>query len=402
MGTAKKRGNGEGTIFKREINGKTMWVTEYTIAMYDTKTGKRKRKTIYGKTRQEVKTKLEKIITELNTNTYIDKSKVTFYSIAKEFIDNGYKMNKLKETSYSRKLHTLKNISSHYMANMELQKITENDLKDFFIYITKYSDSVIAKIYGIVNNTFKIAVRRNILRYNFLDDQLEFEIPISKKFKNKSKAVSAFTIEEQKQLIKALLNAKKFRYKYQIFLSLYTGMRMGEINALDINDIDFKNKIIHIRRTITRTFDDRATIGSYTKTVNGIRDLIMDSFVEKLLKEYLSSEYYIENDYNLLFCNSYKQCISTDTVNMMFKCFCKENNISKGFDVHQHMLRHTFATRCIESGMPASVLAKIMGHANVATTLNVYCEVFDKFKKEHLDMSFEYLEKQGLTIDFKQ
>lgn len=401
MGTAKKRGNGEGTIFKREINGKTMWVTEYTIAMYDTKTGKRKRKTIYGKTRQEVKTKLEKIITELNTNTYIDKSKVTFYSIAKEFIDNGYKMNKLKETSYSRKLHTLKNISSHYMANMELQKITENDLKDFFIYITKYSDSVIAKIYGIVNNTFKIAVRRNILRYNFLDDQLEFEIPLSKKFKNKSKAVSAFTIEEQKQLIKALLNAKKFRYKYQIFLSLYTGMRMGEINALDINDIDFENKIIHIRRTITRTFDDRATIGSYTKTVNGIRDLIMDSFVEKLLKEYLSSEYYIENDYNLLFCNSYKQCISTDTVNMMFKCFCKDNNISKGFDVHQHMLRHTFATRCIEAGMPASVLAKIMGHANVATTLNVYCEVFDKFKKEHLDMSFEYLEKQGLTIDFK-
>lgn len=400
MGTTKTRGNGEGTIFKRKRNGKIMWVTEYTIAMYDEKTGKRKRKTIYGKTRQEVKKKLEKIITELNTDTYVDKSKVTFYDIAKEFIDTAYQMNKLKESSYSRKLHTLKNISTHYIANMELQKITEKDLKDFLIYITKYSDSVIAKIYGIVNNTFKIAVRRNILRYNFLDDQLEFEIPLSKKFKNKSKTVSAFTIEEQKQLIETLRDAK-FRYKYQIFLSLYTGMRMGEINALDINDLDFENKIIHIRRTITRTFDDRATIGSYTKTVNGIRDLMMDSFVEKLLKEYLASEYYTENDYNLLFCNSYKQCISTDTVNMMFKYFCKENNIGKGYDVHQHMLRHTFATRCIEAGMPAAVLAKIMGHANVATTLNVYCEVFDKFKKEHLDMSFEYLQKQGLTIDFK-
>ena len=78
MGTHKKRGNGEGTIFKREINGKTFWVTEYTIAMYDEKTGKRKRKTIYGKTRQEVKNKLEKVITELNTDTYVDKSKVKF------------------------------------------------------------------------------------------------------------------------------------------------------------------------------------------------------------------------------------------------------------------------------------------------------------------------------------
>ena len=400
MGTSKKRGNGEGTIFKREINGKTLWVTEYTIAMCDEKTGKRKRKTIYGKTRQEVKTKLEKVITELNTDTYVDKSKITFYTIAKEFIDAGYKMNKLKESSYSRKLHTLKNISSHYMANMELQKITDNDLKDFLTYITKYSDSVIAKIYGIVNNTFKIAVRRNILRYNFLDDQLEFEIPLSSKYKNKSKAVSAFTIDEQKQLVEELLKAKKFRYKYQIFLSLYTGMRMGEINALDINDIDFENKIIHIRRTITRTFDDRAKIGLYTKTVNGIRDLIMDSNVENILKEYLSSEYYTENDYNLLFCNSNKECISTDTVNVMFKYFCRDNNISKGYDVHQHMLRHTFATRCIESGMPAAVLAKIMGHANVSTTLNVYCEVFDKFKKEHIDMSYNYLKDNNLTINF--
>ena len=400
MGTTKKRGNGEGTIFKREINGKTFWVTEYTIAMYDEKTGKRKRKTIYGKTRQEVKTKLEKIITELNTDTYVDKSKVTFYDIAKEFIDTGYKMNKLKETSYIRKLNTLKNISSHYMAYMELQKITENDVKDFLAYITKYSDSVIAKIYGIVNNTFKIAVRRNILRYNFFDDQLEFEIPLSSKYRNKSKAVSAFTIDEQKQLIEKLLKTDKFRYKYQIFLGLYTGMRMGEINALDINDLDFENKIIHIRRTITRTFNDKATIGLYTKTVNGIRDIIMDSNIERILKEYLASDYYVENDLNLLFCNSKKECISTDTVNVMFKEFCRNHKIGKGYNVHQHMLRHTFATRCIESGMPASVLAKIMGHANVSTTLNVYCEVFDKFKKEHIDLSYNYLKKNGLTVDF--
>ena len=400
MGTTKKRGNGEGTIFKREINGKTFWVTEYTIAMYDEKTGKRKRKTIYGKTRQEVKNKLEKIITELNTDTYVDKSKVTLYDVAKEFIDTAYKMNKLKESSYSRKLHTLKNISSHYIAQMELQKITEKDLKDFLIYITKYSDSVIAKIYGILNNTFRIAVRRNILRYNFLDNQLEFEIPLSKKYKNKSKSVSAFTIEEQKQLINKLQNAEKFRYKYQIIIGLFTGMRMGEINALDLDDIDYENKLIHIRRTITRTFDDRATIGSYTKTVNGIRDLIMDPYLEKIFREYLSSEYYTPNDYHLLFCNSNKECISTDTVNMMFKEFCKNNNIGKGYDVHQHMLRHTFATRCIESGMPASVLSKIMGHANVSTTLNVYCEVFDKFKKEHIDQSFNYLKENGLIMKF--
>lgn len=396
MGTAKKRGNGEGTIFKREINGKTYWIAEYTIEMYD-KNGKRKRRTISGKTRQEVKLKLEKIITELNTDTYVDKSKITFYDIAKEFIDTGYNMNRLKPSSYNRKLLTLKEISTHYIAKMELQKITEKDLKDFFVYITKYSNSVIAKIYGIVNQTFKIAVRRNILRYNFLDDQIEFSIPYSN---IKDKKIKAFTIEEQQQFVKALQEDTKYRYKYQFLISLFTGMRMGEINALDVNDVDFKNKVIHIRRTITRGLNERAMIGAYTKTVNGTRDIIMDAHVEHIFKEYLSSPYYIKNDLNLLFCNSKNDCISTDTTNMMFKYICEQYKIGDGFKLHQHMLRHTFATRCIEAGMPASVLAKIMGHANVSTTLNVYCDVFDKFKQTHIDLSYNYLKENGLTIDF--
>lgn len=395
MGTSKKRGNGEGTIFKREIKGKTYWIAEYTIEMYD-KNGKRKRKTISGKTRQEVKLKLEKVITELNTNTYVDKSKITFYKIAKEFIDTGYEMNKLKPSSYQRKLNTLKSISTHYIANMELQKITEKDLKDFFAYITKYSNSTIAKIYGIVNNTFKIAVRRNILRFNFLDDQIEFSIPYSN---NRDKKVSAFTIEEQKKLIIALKETT-CRYKYQFLISLFTGMRMGEINALDLDDIDFENKIIHIRRTITRGLDERAMVGSYTKTKSGTRDIIMDSNVEAIFREYLSSSYYYKNDLHLLFCNSRKQCISTDATNMMFKYICEQYNIGNGSAMHQHMLRHTYATRCIESGMPASVLAKIMGHANVSTTLNVYCEVFDKFKQSHIDLSLNYLKENDLLINF--
>lgn len=395
MGTSKKRGNGEGTIFKREIKGKTYWIAEYTIEMYD-KNGKRKRKTISGKTRQEVKLKLEKVITELNTNTYVDKSKITFYQIAKEFIDTGYEMNKLKPSSYQRKLNTLKSISTHYIVNMELQKITEKDLKDFFAYITKYSNSTIAKIYGIVNNTFKIAVRRNILRFNFLDDQIEFSIPYSN---NRDKKVSAFTIEEQKKLIIALKETT-CRYKYQFLISLFTGMRMGEINALDLDDIDFENKIIHIRRTITRGLDERAMVGSYTKTKSGTRDIIMDSNVEAIFREYLSSSYYYKNDLHLLFCNSRKQCISTDATNMMFKYICEQYNIGNGSAMHQHMLRHTYATRCIESGMPASVLAKIMGHANVSTTLNVYCEVFDKFKQSHIDLSLNYLKENDLLINF--
>lgn len=396
MGTTKKRGNGEGTIFKREINGKTFWVTEYTIAMYDEKTGKRKRKTIYGKTRQEVKNKLEKIITDLNTDSYVDKSKVKFKDLTKEFIDNGYKLNQLSDSSYVRKLNTYNQICTHYMADMEIQKISEDDLKDFLIYITKYSNSVIGKIYGVVNNTFKRAVRKNIIKYNFLDDKMEFCKPKSNR---KDKNVHGFTIDEQKKFINAIINDTSYKYHYQFLLSLYTGMRMGEINALDKDlDIDFDNKIIHVRRTLTKNTEDKTVMGSYTKTKNGIRDIVMDEQVEFILKEYINKGYQ-PNTENLLFFNVKKNTYyTTGQINMVFKRFCEHYNIGKGYDVNQHMLRHTFATRCIEAGMPANVLSKIMGHADIRTTLEIYCDVFDNYEKQHSNRTYDYLNKNNLLL----
>lgn len=396
MGTTKKRGNGEGTIFKREINGKTFWVTEYTIAMYDEKTGKRKRKTIYGKTRQEVKNKLEKIITDLNTDSYVDKSKVKFKDLTKEFIDNGYKLNQLSDSSYVRKLNTYNQICTHYMADMEIQKISEDDLKDFLIYITKYSNSVIGKIYGVVNNTFKRAVRKNIIKCNFLDDKMEFCKPKSNR---KDKNVHGFTIDEQKKFINAIINDTSYKYHYQFLLSLYTGMRMGEINALDKDlDIDFDNKIIHVSRTLTKNTEDKTVMGSYTKTKNGIRDIVMDEQVEFILKEYINKEYQ-PNTENLLFFNVKKNTYyTTGQINMVFKRFCEHYNIGKGYDVNQHMLRHTFATRCIEAGMPANVLSKIMGHADIRTTLEIYCDVFDNYEKQHSNRTYDYLNKNNLLL----
>lgn len=342
--------------------------------------GKRKCKTIYGKTRQDVKNKLETLIAELRTDTYIDKSSVIFKDITKEFIDMGLNYNKLSNSSYSRKLQTYNQICGHYMADMEIQKITERDVKDFLVYITKYSNSVIGKIYGLVNNTFKIAIRRKIITDNFLDNKMEFCKPISSR---KDKKVRGFTVEEQKQFIEAIINDTAYKYHYQFLLSLYTGMRMGEINALDKDlDIDFTNKLIHVRRTLTKDKNDKAVMGDYTKTKNGVRDIVMDNQVEYILKEYLKKEYQ-QNKENLLFYNNKKDTYyTTGQVNMVFKRFVNIIIFGIGYNVNQHMLRHSFATRCIEAGMPANVLSKIMGHADIMTTLEVYCDVFANYEKQ--------------------
>lgn len=139
-------------------------------------------------------------------------------------------------------------------------------------------------------------------------------------------------------------------------------------------------------------------MGDYTKTKNGVRDIVIDNQIEHILKEYLKNEFQ-PNKENLLFYNIKKDTYyTTGQVNMVFKRFCQHYNISIGYDVNQHMLRHTFATRCIEAGMPANVLSKIMGHADIRTTLEVYCDVFANYEKQHANRTYDYLKQNNLLL----
>ena len=332
---------------------------------------------MYGNTRKEVKEKMTKAISQIQDNTFIDTNNIILYDLAHEIVEDKKKSNQIAPSTYNRSLHTLKIIEKSDLGKMSIQKITAKDIKNFLNDRTYYADSTLSKVYQLLGQTFKRAVERNYI----LRNPITFEEARKPKSSKESSEVEALTIEEEKKLIKALSHERTL-YNSAILLMLFTGLRIGETLALKWSHID--DNYINIHQSLTRNEKGQVVLGKKTKTKKSIRQIPRNDIINEILSS-------IPKKDSFLFPG-----LTPRNVHDYLSNFNATNCITD--HIHPHMLRHTFATRCIEAGMNIKVLQKKLGHKNIQTTLDTYASVFDKFEESEEDKLLDYLEKNKIGL----
>lgn len=240
----------------------------------------------------------------------------------------------------------------------------------------KYSNSMIDYCRITMGTMFSSAVENELIEKN----------PISKSVKCKSgkkpKETRVLTIEEQRKFLESVRNSSNYN---QWAFILQTGLRTGEMIGLKWSDIDFENRVLHVKRTMEyRHCFKEWKIGN-PKTKNGFRDIPLTEeaiIILKNQKEKLKNLKVISVEFSdqVFLCKD-----GTPTKNTAYDTklyyYCDKIGMEH---FSMHALRHTFATRCIEAGMKPKTLQMILGHSNIGTTMNLYVHITDDEKSKEI------------------
>lgn len=195
--------------------------------------------------------------------------------------------------------------------------------------------------------------------------------PPSIKIGNMQKTPDILDLREQRRL-EAYLRRTEDGVGVGILLSLYMGLRIGEVCALSWEDMDLENRILYVRHTVMRIRNPYrpAADSPHTllvleepKTKCSLRCIpIPDRLISTLSKRKMDSDsnYVVSNQASFM---------SPRTYEYRFHRILEFAGIRS---VNYHVLRHTFATRCVEAGADVKTISELLGHANVAVTLNIY------------------------------
>lgn len=387
MKKKRRRGNGEGTIFEDKKNKR--WIGQYISGIAED--GKAIRKSVYGKTQKEVLNKLNEVKYQMNNDIYVEKNGIKLVKIMEDIREEKLASNTISGGQYARLKWTINKIKNSKLGEMKIQDVTQNDIQEFLNSIKDLSDSYIKKLYEQFVQAYRRAEIKKYITYNPM-----YEV-IKPKSDKQTKVVEALDINVQKAFTEYLnkVSIENEPYKNIFLIQMYMGLRIGEVLALSTENIDLENKLLYVKRTLTNDKEFAIILGNKTKTYAGNRTLPIPDFLMPIFEEQI--KYSNENLHNLIFTTN-DNYIRTSAINKELKRIFEEELKTSSKNISTHCLRHTYGTRCIEAGMTAVVLQRLMGHKDVTVTLNTYTSVFNKFKEDELEKVNNYLTNNQLNF----
>ena len=361
-------------IYKRK-DGR--WEGRY-IRLYD-ENGKAKYGYVYGKSYSDVKRKLPAKKSSATLSVTVDST-----SIFNEVLDAWLQSKRIniKESTYARYLRLTDTHIRPHLGKYPVSKISTQLVEKFIeIQLTDgrlnqggaLAPKTVSDILSIVKSAFEYAsytglpVVCNLSKLNI---------------KKKEKEMRVLCHSEQEALVQVLTHEIDLS-KLGILLSLYTGIRIGELCALQWCDFNLQTATMKVRKTMQRITDNNVGASSKTKVIVtepksqcSIRDIPLPSFLLPFLNEFIGEPK------AYLLSGSKTQFVEPRTMQNRFKNYVNESGIEPA---NFHSLRHTFATRCVEVGFELKSLSEVLGHANVNITLNRY--VHSSFELKHNNMN---------------
>jgi integrase len=369
----------KGSITKR---GRDTWRLRFDVGQHPD--GRRKVASITVKgNRRQAEAERRKRLGSVDDGTYVERSKVTVAEFVRERVKHWHKAGKITLRTRERYDDLVDHQIVRFLGEKVVQRLSTLDIEQW--HVTLHNEGAahgggltagtIRSAHGILKKALAEGVKHGLLTRNVCSGDDGEKAPKAKS--------SEVEIIDAKQIADVVAKLRGRSIFAKVVISLFTGLRRGEVLALRLGSVDFATKILKVREAVEQTRSEGLRLKP-PKTAAGSRDLVMPDIVvealgevrRELLERHMALGLGRPTDKTLLFSRIFDGGLQSPS---QYSSDWREAVLALGLpNVRLHSLRHTHASMLVDAGVDIVRISKRLGHKDAAVTLRIYGHLFRK------------------------